>query len=143
MHKVNTTKMAELTWSSPKGKFCGAGKEISEALGRKPKSTDLNERHPFDLACYFSLSSKAETQSTLNPALMILASTASSVIAVMPACMLAVPNPGSRNEWPVHGEGGMHDVWPFKFETEFLNVIVLAIASHSPHKYSKTAKQHY
>src|SRR5437016_11379688 len=49
MHKVNTTKMAELTWSSPKGKFSGAGKEISEALGRKPDSTDLNERHPFDV----------------------------------------------------------------------------------------------
>src|SRR6478736_8965703 len=49
MHKVNTTKMAELTWSSPKGKFIGAGKEISEALGRKPASTDLNERHPFDV----------------------------------------------------------------------------------------------
>src|SRR6516162_4877466 len=26
--------MAELTWSSPKGKFCGAGKEISEAPPR-------------------------------------------------------------------------------------------------------------
>jgi hypothetical protein len=47
--KVNTTKMAELTWSSPKGKFSGAGREISEALGRKPESTDLNERHPFDV----------------------------------------------------------------------------------------------
>lgn len=49
MHKVNTTKMAEITWSSPKGKFVGAGKQISEALGRKPQSTDLNERHPFDV----------------------------------------------------------------------------------------------
>ena len=49
MHKVNTTKMTEITWSSPKGKFSGAGKEISEALGRKPESTDLNERHPFDV----------------------------------------------------------------------------------------------
>ena len=49
MHKVNTTKMVELTWSSPKGKFVGAGKEISEELGRKPQSTDLNERHPFDV----------------------------------------------------------------------------------------------
>src|ERR1700749_4783504 len=49
MRKVNTTKMAELTWSSPKGKFAGAGKEISEELGRKPDSTDLNERHPFDV----------------------------------------------------------------------------------------------
>ena len=41
--------MAEVTWSSPKGKFVGAGKEISEQLGRKPKSTDLSERHPFDV----------------------------------------------------------------------------------------------
>lgn len=30
-------------------KFFGAGKEVSEALGRKPQSTDLNERHPFDV----------------------------------------------------------------------------------------------
>ena len=49
MHKVNTNKMAEVTWSSPKGKFAGAGKEVSEELGRKPESTDLNERHPFDI----------------------------------------------------------------------------------------------
>ena len=49
MHKVNTNTMAELTWSSPKGKFVGAGKEVSEELGRKPQSTDLNERHPFDV----------------------------------------------------------------------------------------------
>jgi uncharacterized cupin superfamily protein len=49
MHKVNTAKLAEFTWSSPKGKFAGAGKEISEELGRKPGSTDLNERHPFDV----------------------------------------------------------------------------------------------
>lgn len=49
MRKVNTTKMPEVTWSSPKGKFGGAGREISEELGRKPASTDLNERHPFDV----------------------------------------------------------------------------------------------
>lgn len=49
MHKVNTAKMVEITWSSPKGKFAGAGKEISEELGRKPESMDLNERHPFDV----------------------------------------------------------------------------------------------
>src|SRR5207244_13572734 len=35
--------------SSPKGKFAGAGKQVSEALGRKPFSTDLMERHPFDV----------------------------------------------------------------------------------------------
>src|SRR5436305_4404427 len=49
MRKVNTKDVVEFTWSSPKGKFVGAGKEISEELGRKPKSTDLNERHPFDV----------------------------------------------------------------------------------------------
>jgi hypothetical protein len=27
----------------------GFGKEISEALGRRPESTDLTERHPFDV----------------------------------------------------------------------------------------------
>lgn len=49
MRKVNTNTMAEFAWSSPKGKYAGAGKEISEELGRKPQSTDLNERHPFDV----------------------------------------------------------------------------------------------
>jgi uncharacterized cupin superfamily protein len=49
MNKVNTANMTEVTWSSPKAKFVGAGKEVSEELGRKPQSTDLNERHPFDV----------------------------------------------------------------------------------------------
>src|SRR4051795_2051701 len=49
MHKINTRDIAEVPWSSPKGKFASAGKSISEALGRKPRSTDLNERHPFDV----------------------------------------------------------------------------------------------
>jgi len=49
MLKINTHHIAEFTWSSPKGKFAGAGKEVSEELGRKPDSTDLNERHPFDV----------------------------------------------------------------------------------------------
>ena len=46
---INSHELAEETWTSPKGRFQGAGKEISEALGRKPQSTDLNERHPFDV----------------------------------------------------------------------------------------------
>ena len=49
MRKINTKDIAEITWSSPKGKFVGAGKEISEELGRKPLSTDMKERHPFDV----------------------------------------------------------------------------------------------
>lgn len=49
MRKVNVNQMEELTWCSPKGKFAGAGKQVSEALGRKPNSTDLKERHPFDV----------------------------------------------------------------------------------------------
>lgn len=49
MQKINTNDLPELTWSSPKGKYAGAGKQVSEALGRKPTSTDLKERHPFDV----------------------------------------------------------------------------------------------
>ncbi|HUB67522.1 MAG TPA: cupin domain-containing protein [Candidatus Methylacidiphilales bacterium] len=49
MLKINTKNLEEITWASPKGKFGGAGKQISEALGRIPQSTDLNERHPFDV----------------------------------------------------------------------------------------------
>ncbi len=49
MLKVNTHHLPEEAWSSPKGRFAGAGKEVSEALGRKPGSMDLNERHPFDV----------------------------------------------------------------------------------------------
>jgi uncharacterized cupin superfamily protein len=49
MKKINTNTLREQTWSSPKGKFVGAGKEISEALGREPLSTDLRKRHPFDV----------------------------------------------------------------------------------------------
>ena len=41
--------LAEFSWSSPKGKFVGAGKELSEALGRNPAATDLLARHPFDV----------------------------------------------------------------------------------------------
>jgi len=49
MQKINTHSLAEESWTSPKGKFTGASKTISEALGRKPLSTDLLERHPFDV----------------------------------------------------------------------------------------------
>jgi hypothetical protein len=49
MQKVNTKEIVPIKWSSPKGKFVGEGIEISEALGRKPRSTDLLERHPFDV----------------------------------------------------------------------------------------------
>lgn len=49
MRKVNLEDIPDETWSSPKGKFGGASKEISVALGRKPSSMDLRERHPFDV----------------------------------------------------------------------------------------------
>jgi uncharacterized cupin superfamily protein len=41
--------MAEEPWASPKGKYGGSSKNVSEGLGRKPFSMDLNERHPFDV----------------------------------------------------------------------------------------------
>jgi len=47
--KVNTHELKELVWKSPRGKYEGAGKQVSEALGRVPTSTDLIERHPFDV----------------------------------------------------------------------------------------------
>jgi uncharacterized cupin superfamily protein len=49
MKKISTHDLEEITWASPKGKFVGAGKQVSEALGREPKSTDLMQRHPFDV----------------------------------------------------------------------------------------------
>jgi uncharacterized cupin superfamily protein len=49
MRKVNTKDIVEDVWSSPNGKFAGAYKGLSEALGRKPTSTDLRERHLFDV----------------------------------------------------------------------------------------------
>ncbi|HEY8298116.1 MAG TPA: cupin domain-containing protein [Candidatus Baltobacteraceae bacterium] len=49
MKKINTNEIEELTWTSPNGKFTGAGKQVSEALGRNPRSTDFIERHPFDV----------------------------------------------------------------------------------------------
>ena len=49
MKKVNTNQLEECSWSSPKKKYGGAGREISKALGRNPQSTDLMERHPFDV----------------------------------------------------------------------------------------------
>ena len=49
MRIVNTNTLEELAWSSPRGTFAGAGKQVSEALGRDPQSTDVNLRHPFDV----------------------------------------------------------------------------------------------
>ena len=49
MRKINTNDIIEMSWDSPKGKFGGFGKDVSEELGRKPDSTDLMERHPFDV----------------------------------------------------------------------------------------------
>ena len=49
MKKINTSEIPEEPWSSPKGKFACADKNISVALGRIPESTDLMKRHPFDV----------------------------------------------------------------------------------------------
>ncbi len=49
MLKVNTNELEPTKWASPKGKFAGEGIEVSEALGRNRDSTDLLERHPFDV----------------------------------------------------------------------------------------------
>ena len=49
MKKVNINALDEDAWSSPKGKFSTADRQVSEALGRDPKSMDLGKRHPFDV----------------------------------------------------------------------------------------------
>ncbi|MGA3038391.1 MAG: cupin domain-containing protein [Vulcanimicrobiaceae bacterium] len=49
MRKVNVRDIEDLTWESPKGRYKGAGKQVSEALGRDPKSNDVTKRHPFDV----------------------------------------------------------------------------------------------
>lgn len=49
MRKINTEDIVEDSWCSPKGKFAGSSKSVSIGLGRKETSTDLQDRHPFDL----------------------------------------------------------------------------------------------
>jgi uncharacterized cupin superfamily protein len=49
VRKINTKDIEERSWTSPKGKFGGTGKHISQALGRDPFSTDIKKRHPFDI----------------------------------------------------------------------------------------------
>jgi uncharacterized cupin superfamily protein len=47
MKKINSNEIEEYPWASPKGKFVGAGRELSEALGWDPQSADAKARHPF------------------------------------------------------------------------------------------------
>jgi uncharacterized cupin superfamily protein len=49
MKIINLRDIKEDTWTSPKGTFAGSSKELSIALGRDRKSTDLLLRHPFDV----------------------------------------------------------------------------------------------
>jgi uncharacterized cupin superfamily protein len=48
LRKVNTNQLEEESWEAPAGSLM-SGKEISEALGRDPLSSDPFERHPFDV----------------------------------------------------------------------------------------------
>ena len=49
MQKVNTDELTAEEWTAPDGKSVISGKEVSEALGRLPKSEDPLERHAFDV----------------------------------------------------------------------------------------------
>jgi uncharacterized cupin superfamily protein len=49
MIKINTETLPESSSTSPNGKYSRANRDVSIALGRKPDSTDLQERHPFDV----------------------------------------------------------------------------------------------
>ena len=49
MKIVNISEMPEETWTSPDGRHVFVGREISEALGRVPESSEAQDRHPFDV----------------------------------------------------------------------------------------------
>ncbi len=49
MKIVNVADIPLIHWESPGGKYLSEDKEISVALGRKPESENLSERHPFDV----------------------------------------------------------------------------------------------
>jgi len=117
--------------------------EIALTASCLPAAVPILNWHDLSLSCqYLAL--------TLFPALPFSCSlgkrvgrpllTASSVIPVMPVCMLMLPNPGSRNEWPLHCDGGIHHVRPVKFGAEIGVVIICMIAPHIPRKNKKPAK---
>jgi uncharacterized cupin superfamily protein len=47
MRKINASELKEDSWTSPKGRFAGAGKELSEALGWNSAAANARDRHPF------------------------------------------------------------------------------------------------
>jgi uncharacterized cupin superfamily protein len=49
MKMINTKDVPEEPWSSPKGRYATADRNISLALGREEDSSDLRRRHPFDV----------------------------------------------------------------------------------------------
>lgn len=49
MKKVNIRDIPQSAKSSPKGRFSRVVTDVSVALGRRPDSTDIRERHPFDV----------------------------------------------------------------------------------------------
>jgi uncharacterized cupin superfamily protein len=49
MKKTNLNEISERERRSPGGKYHSFSKEISVALGREERSSDLDKRHPFDL----------------------------------------------------------------------------------------------
>jgi len=48
MRKINLNEIPEGSWTSPKGVYGGASKEISVALGRDANAAESKNRHPFD-----------------------------------------------------------------------------------------------
>jgi uncharacterized cupin superfamily protein len=49
MKKINSNELPEESWTSPKGTFAMGDRNLSIALGREDRSTDLMKRHPFDV----------------------------------------------------------------------------------------------
>ena len=49
MQKVNIPEIQWESQRSPGGKFARSQRKVSEALGRDPRSTHIDKRHPFDV----------------------------------------------------------------------------------------------
>jgi uncharacterized cupin superfamily protein len=49
MKIINSNDVSWERRASPSGKYCREQRNISEALGRDRRSTDLDKRHPFDV----------------------------------------------------------------------------------------------
>jgi hypothetical protein len=78
MHKVNTAQIVEVTWSSPKGKFIGAGNEIVSKATANLEGIEKMKQVSFNMISVIALLAStvgcATTTSTQDKESMLVAS---------------------------------------------------------------------